>query len=153
MPQQLVDNKVLAGEGDGVPDYRPDHQHAAREADARQELLADGASELPRPPWRHPSEPPPAAELIRFALWRAGRDDLSEQALLAALALLPAARAETDQIEAALLLTARSSGLPWPRISRAMGLASAQAAQQRFERVTGRVEHGPTSRAGHRRSP
>ena len=78
---------------------------------------------------------------------------LSRRSLLAALALLPAARAETDQIEAALLLTARSSGLPWPRISRAMGLSSAQAAQQRAERVTGRVEHRHTGRAGHRRSP
>ena len=105
-------------------DYHPDHLHAARETDARQELLADGVADLPRPPWRHPGEPPPAAELIRFALWRAGRDDLGEQALLAALALLPAVRAETDQIEAALLLTARSPACPgrgspgpwgWPR--------------------------------------
>jgi hypothetical protein len=46
-----------------------------------------------------------------------------------------------DQAEAAVLWTARSAGLSWPRISRAMGLASAQTAQQRFERVTGRVEN------------
>jgi hypothetical protein len=36
---------------------------------------------------------------------------------------------------------ARSAGLSWPQISRAMGLASAQAAQQRFGRVSGRVEN------------
>jgi hypothetical protein len=65
--------------------------------------------------------------------------------VLAALALLTAARAELDQTEAALLFTARAHGLSWPRISRAMGLGSPQAAQQRFDRVTGRAQ-GPGSR-------
>ncbi len=60
---------------------------------------------------------------------------------MAALTLLPAARAEVDQVEAALLFTARTQGMSWPRISRAMGLGSAQAAQQRFDRVTDRVEN------------
>ncbi|NKZ02355.1 hypothetical protein [Actinomadura latina] len=60
--------------------------------------------------------------------------------MVAALSLLSAARAEVDQMEAALMFTARSRGLSWPQISRAMGLASAQAAQQRFGRVTRRVE-------------
>jgi hypothetical protein len=124
-----------------VPEHETDNQLAAREANARRELLEAGASSLPRPPWLRAPQPPPAAALIRFALWRAARGDLGQQALLAALALLPAARAEMDQIEAALLLAARSGGLAWPQISRAMGLASAQAAQQRFDRVSGRVEH------------
>jgi hypothetical protein len=57
----------------------------------------------------------------------------------AALALLTAARAEVDQLEAAVLFAARSEGLPWSRISRAMGLGSAQAAAQRYDRVSGRV--------------
>ena len=61
--------------------------------------------------------------------------------MLAALALLPAARAEVEQVEAALLCTARAQGLSWPRISRAMGLVSAQAAQQPFGRGTGRIEN------------
>jgi len=64
----------------------------------------------------------------------ASRDDL-----LAALALLPAARAEVDQAEAALLFTARAHGLSWSQISQAMGLGSPQAAQQRFGRITGRT--------------
>jgi methyl-accepting chemotaxis protein len=51
-----------------------------------------------------------------------------------------AARAELDQLEAALLFTARSAGLSWRRVSEGMGLASPQAAQQRFDRVTGRVD-------------
>ena len=62
--------------------------------------------------------------------------------LLAALALLPAARAEADQVEAALLFTARARGLSWARISQAIGLGSPQAAQQRFGRVTSRAPNG-----------
>jgi hypothetical protein len=116
-----------------------DQGQAAREAAARARLLAAGAAALPRPPWLHDRQPLAAADLIRFAVWRAGPGDLTEQELLAALTLLPAARAELDQAEAALLFTARAYGLSWPRISRAMGLGSAQAAQQRFDRVTGRA--------------
>jgi hypothetical protein len=139
---------------------------AAREADARGQLLRSGASLLPRPPWLHERQPPAAADLIRFALWRAnagghdanagGHDanagghnanagGIGEEGVLAALALLTAARAELDQTEAALLFTARAHGLSWPRISRAMGLGSPQAAQQRFDRVAGRAQ-GPGSR-------
>ena len=70
---------------------------------------------------------------------------LGEEELLAALTLLPAARAEVDQAEAGLLFTARARGLSWARISRAMGLGSAQAAQQRFGRVTGRAGHPGSS--------
>jgi hypothetical protein len=138
-----------------------DQDQAAREADARGHLLQVGASLLPRPPWLHEPQPPAAADLIRFAVWRANADDpganvrgpganaggraanaggSGEQVVLAALALLTAARAELDQSEAALLFTARSQGLSWPRISRAMGLGSPQAAQQRFDRVSGRAQ-------------
>jgi hypothetical protein len=84
-------------------------------------------------------------DLIHFALRGAHGDDPGVAVLQAALTLLPAARAEMDQLEAAVLLTARSLGLSWPQISRAMGLASAQAAQQRCDRVTGRVESRRTS--------
>jgi hypothetical protein len=107
---------------------------------------------LPRPPWLREQQPPAAADLIRFALWRANAGGhnanaggIGEEGVLAALALLTAARAELDQTEAALLFTARAHGLSWPRISRAMGLGSPQAAQQRFDRVTGRAQ-GPGSR-------
>lgn len=118
-----------------------DAVQAAREADARTRLLGAGASSLPRAPWLHKGQPPSAVDLIHFALWRDNTGDIDEADLLAALTLLPAARAEMDQVEAAALFAARSRGLSWPRISRAMGLASAQAAQQRFDRVSGRVEN------------
>jgi hypothetical protein len=131
-----------------------DQVQAAREADARRLLLEAGASSLPRPPWRHEQQPPAAADLIRFAVWRAtaggpgattggpgtNTGGIGEEGVLAALALLAAARAELDQSEAALLFTARSHGLSWPRISQAMGLRSPQAAQQRFDRVSGRIQ-------------
>ena len=117
-----------------------DQAQAAREADARGHLLESGASSLPRAPWLHERQPPAAADLIRFAIWRASVGDLGEEGVLAGLALLTAARAELDQSEAALLFTARSHGLSWPRISRAMGLRSPQAAQQRFDRVSGRAQ-------------
>jgi hypothetical protein len=133
-----------------------DREQAALEAAARQRLLAAGAAALPPMPWLAGRQPPGAADLVRFALWRSqaggaggagaargcggsGADDV-----LAALTLLPAARAEVDQAEAALLFTARAHGLSWSQISQAMGLGSPQAAQQRFGRVTGRA--GPRER-------
>jgi hypothetical protein len=117
-----------------------DQEQAAREADARGLLLEAGAARLPRPPWVHGQQPPAATDLIRFAVWRANAGGVGEEGVLAALSLLAAARAELDQSEAALLFTARSRGLSWPRISRAMGLGSPQAAQQRFDRVSGRAQ-------------
>ena len=130
-----------------------DHEQAAREAAARQRLLGAGAAALPRMPWLAGRQPPAAADLVRFALWRSqaggakgggaggarGHGGSGADDLLAALTLLPAARAEVDQTEAALLFTARAHGLSWSQISQAMGLGSPQAAQQRFGRVAGRT--------------
>lgn len=113
---------------------------AAREAEARGYLLGAGASSLPRVPWLHENQPPSAADLVRFAAWRGGVGSIAEGGLLAGLTLLAAARAELDQTEAALMFTARAHGVSWPRISGAMGLGSPQAAQQRFGRVTGRIQ-------------
>jgi hypothetical protein len=124
----------------GVADADADREQSAREAAARGQLLGAGAETLPRAPWLRGSQPPSATELVQFALWRARTGELREPDLLAALTLLSAARAEVDQIEAAVLFTARAQGLSWPRIARAMGLGSAQAAQQRFDRVAGRVD-------------
>jgi hypothetical protein len=118
-----------------------DQAQATREAAARKLLLAAGASSLPRPPWLHKRQPPAAGDLIQFALWHGRAGEVDESVLLAALALLPAARAEVDQLEAGLLFAARAHGLSWPQISRALGLASAQAAAQRYDRVAGRVEN------------
>jgi len=117
-----------------------DQQQSAREQSSRKRLLDAGASALPRAPWLHRSQPPSAVDLVRFAVWRGQGDDVNDDEVMAAMTLLPAARAEMEQLETALLFTARGQGLSWGRISRAMGLGSAQAALQRFDRLTGRVE-------------
>jgi hypothetical protein len=110
-----------------------------REAEARRRLLDAGGAALPRAPWRAGRQPPSAADLIQFTVWRSHAGATDDGDLLAALALLPAARAEADQVEAALLFMARACGLSWARISGAIGLGSPQAAQQRFDRVAGRA--------------
>lgn len=124
-----------------MADAGVDEGQAGREADARTRLLDAGASALPRAPWLHRRQPPSAVDLIRFVLWRSATTGVGQDDVLAAVTLLAAARAEVDQMEAALLLTARAGGMSWPRISGALGLGSAQAAQQRFDRVSGRVEN------------
>ena len=62
--------------------------------------------------------------------------------LRAGLALISAARAETDGLETALLFLARAEGLTWPQISQSLGLRSAQAAQQRLDRLAGKSSEG-----------
>ena len=123
-----------------MPPPDSDQERAAHQSRAQQHLLDAGASSLARAPWLHPAQPPPAADLVRFAVWRGQSGEVTEEDVQAALALLPAARAEMEQLETALLFTARSLGLSWGRIGRWMGLGSAQAAQQRFDRLTSRVE-------------
>ena len=115
-------------------------------------MLAAGAGALEPRPWRPAPAPPSAVDLAHFALWNTGqaagadpagvhvdhgRDDAT---LLSGLALLPAARAEVEGLEAGLLFTARSRGLTWAQIAEAMGFRSPQACQQHFARLTGRVE-------------
>ena len=110
---------------------------------ARDRLTAGGGRDLPRLPWLADGQPHDAVTLIRQALWRAGTDRGSlEQPddLLAAITLLAAARAEVDQIEAGLLFVARAEGLTWAQVAQALGLRTAQAAQQRHERVLARLD-------------
>ncbi|MEV5412012.1 DNA-binding protein [Thermopolyspora sp. NPDC052614] len=118
-----------------------DHARARREQDARDRLLALGADELPARPWRPAPIPPSAVDLAHFALWRSART--APEDLLAALALLPAARAEVEELEAGLLLTARSAGLTWAQIADAMGFNSPQACQQHYNRLTARQGGDP----------
>lgn len=117
----------------------PDQERAAREHRARQRLIDAGASSLPRAPWLHRSQPSSSIDLVRFAVWRGQTGKVTEEEVDAALNLLSAARAEVEQLETALLFTARAKGMSWGRISRGMGLGSAQAALQRYERLSDRV--------------
>jgi hypothetical protein len=128
------------GHVEAVTAHDLDRDRADREREAVRHVLRAGAAALPRQPWLHRAQPPSAVDLVRFVVWRAGTDKITEDDLEAALALLGAAREEVEQLEAAVLFTARGRGLTWARISRAMRLGSAQAALQRFDRLTSRVE-------------
>lgn len=143
--QRRIDNGLLMPNAGAMPIPHPDHERAALESGARRRLQAAGAASLPRPPWLHDSQPPSSVDLVRFAVWRAETDRVADDDIEAALALLPAARAEMEQLEAAMLVTARAKGLSWGRISRPMGLGSAQAASQRFDRLAGRGHCAPES--------
>lgn len=118
------------------------------QSDARNVLLAGGAEGLARLPWRHPNEAPvDDGVLVRFALWRASAnlESASLEPVEAGLRLLASARADLDTLETALLFTARAEGMTWAHIAGLLGLGSAQAAQQRFQRVSERPMRSPAT--------
>jgi hypothetical protein len=125
-----------------VDKARGDQAEGDAERRARTRLMARGGKKLPRLPWLTARQPHDAVTLMRLALWRANtdRDPLDTPLdLAAALTLLAAGRAELDQLEAGLLFVARAEGMTWAQIADALGLRSAQAAQQRHGRVSGRA--------------
>ena len=123
-----------------------DSGSAERERHARRRL-AGAAHDLPRLPWLAPGQPPQDVDLVRHLLWRTNGGQgapVPVEDVVSALALLPAAREELEQIEAALLFVARAEGLSWDRIAEATGLRSRQAAQQRWgPRVADRRDGTP----------
>ncbi|MEV5740096.1 DNA-binding protein [Microbispora rosea] len=117
-----------------------DNVQAQRERDARERLLGLGADELDARPWRPSPIPPSAVDLVQFAVWR--NAGLAPEDILSALALLPAARAEVEGLESALLFIARSAGLTWAQMAHVMGFNSPQACQQHYTRLTARQDAG-----------
>ncbi|MBO4272825.1 DNA-binding protein [Microbispora triticiradicis] len=115
-----------------------DHVQARRERDARERLLSLGADALDARPWRPPPAPPSAVDLVQFAVWR--NADLDPEDVLSALALLPAARAEVEGLESALLFIARGAGLTWAQMAQVMGFNSPQACQQHYTRLAARQD-------------
>lgn len=71
----------------------------------------------------------------------AGTSDEAE--VLAALAGVPAVRADLDRVERELIGVARALGVGWPAIARALGLGSRQAAEQRWLRLRGGSSRDP----------
>lgn len=115
---------------------RADQARARQEDEARARLLRAGGDEIGDRPWRPAPVPPSAVDLAQLALWRSAQ--LGPEDLLAALTLVPAARAEVDGLEDALLFVARSAGLTWAQIAEAMGFNSPQACQQHYTRLSAR---------------
>ncbi len=72
-----------------------------------------------------------------------GEADVDAADLTAALTLMPKVRAEVDELEASLLILARAQGLTWQELAFWMGLGSAQAARQRYERLAARTAPDP----------
>jgi hypothetical protein len=72
-----------------------------------------------------------------------GEDNVDAADLTAALTLMPKARAEVDQLEASLLVIARGRGMTWQEMAYWLGLGSAQAARQRYERLAHRTAPDP----------
>lgn len=140
---------------DNSPDAaaRADRARAQQERAARDRLLDAGAAALPPRPWQPPPVPPSATDLIQFFLWWAGGagdgdEPARREAALAALRLLPAARAELDAVEAGLLFTARGLDLTWGQMAQAVGLNSPQACQQRLDRLLARQDRPDSGGAG-----
>ena len=124
-----------------------DADQAERETRAVRLLMDRGGSDLSHRPWLAPGQPPSSTDLIQHVLWRSrgssqGTDPnpapVEAADLRAALALVAAARGEMDAVETALLFLARAEGLTWPQIAESLGLRSAQAAQQRLDRLADR---------------
>lgn len=124
-----------------------DADQAERETRAVRLLMDRGGSDLSHRPWLAPGQPPSSTDLIQHVLWRSrgsSQDTDPNPApveaadLRAALALVAAARGEMDAVETALLFLARAEGLTWPQIAESLGLRSAQAAQQRLDRLADR---------------
>lgn len=118
----------------------PAHADAEREQQAAEHLLGLGAVDLQARPWRQAPASASAVDLAHYALWRSG--ELAPDAIVSALTLLPAARAEVDGLESGLLFTARSAGLTWAQIADATGFKSPQACQQHYNRLTARDTAG-----------
>ncbi|MCD2264016.1 hypothetical protein K3888_15055 [Dietzia aurantiaca] len=117
-------------------------REAAEVDAARRHLLEAGADRLARQPWQPSWAPPDDATLLRFAVRQAGAGvgRVEHADVRAALALVETAREDLDALESALILIARAEGLTWPDIARQLRVRTPQAAQQRFRRVSTRVE-------------
>lgn len=124
----------------------PARARAHRTHEALQRISERHAgSDARRGRWAHPYvlDPWEAVALVTaLAAGGAEREPTEEPVdaadLTAALTLLPHVRAELDALEAGLLTLARDRGLTWQSIAYGLGLGSAQAARQRYERVAAR---------------
>ena len=130
-----------------APQARADREYAAL---SRIDERYAGTG-LRRDRWRNPSMigPDEAVRLVVALASGAATTDADETAieatdLMAALTLMPTLRAEIDQLESALLTIGRARGATWRQLAFGLGLESAQAARQRYERLGLRVHDNET---------
>jgi hypothetical protein len=71
-------------------------------------------------------------------------DEPTTDEVLQALAGLKTVRADVDRVERQLIGLARDQATPWPSIAGALGVASRQAAEQRWLRLLGEASRDPT---------
>jgi hypothetical protein len=147
---------TLAGVDDSwtppdAPKARADREHAA--LFRIHERHANDAARRNR--GRHPAmiSPDEAVRvLVSLAAGSAvvadGEDAVDLADLTAALTLVPSARAELDQLEASLLIIARAQGMTWQELAFGLGLGSAQAARQRYERLVLRTSSAAAATGG-----
>jgi hypothetical protein len=120
-----------------------DQIRAEREHRARERLASLGPGRIEPRPWRPAPVPPSAVDLVdAYLAWDGDDAAARREGALAALELMAAARAEIDQLETALLFTARGLDLTWAQMAQAMGLNSPQACQQRLDRLQNRRGSG-----------
>jgi len=92
----------------------------------------------------HPSELPTEGELMRRAVERSLKDPASDVTdLLAALQLAGQDQSLAEGREANVITRLRAKGVSWRSIAQYRGLESAQAARQRYERLTQRSPYEP----------
>ncbi|SHN46104.1 hypothetical protein [Cryptosporangium aurantiacum] len=116
--------------------FRLAERHAGTEADRARQI---------NPAMLGPHE---AIRLVAFlaggsAVYREGEPEVDADDLTAALTLVPLVRAELDEVELGLIAMARGRGMTWAEVAFGLGLGSAQAAAQRYERLTARTDQRP----------
>lgn len=128
------------------PDAARSRAHRSHAALLRiAERHADTAARRHRHLHREVVDPHEAVRLVLALATGGAAGEPSEPALdqadlVAALTLIAPVRADLDTIELGLLESARQRGLTWQAIAFGLGLGTAQAARQRYERLTGRSQ-------------
>ena len=143
-PEALTDE-------DPTDPFTPPSSDAARAQRAHASLFRiaerHAATDAQRRRQTHPGviSPHEAVRLVSFllsgvAVLEDGEPEVDRADITAALSLMPRARAEMEELEAGLLRMARGRGMTWPEIAFGLGLGSPQAARQRYERLSERVD-------------
>ncbi|RCV51447.1 DNA-binding protein [Marinitenerispora sediminis] len=139
----------------------PDDARRRREYSALFRITERHAAHADRRRWDERRMPMEPLDAVRRVADLAGGSRIPEpdeppvdaSDVTAALSLLPRVRADIDALESGLLQMARGRGMTWQEIAFGLGLGSPQAARQRHERLTGRVEPADASDTGRAGTP